>query len=60
LAGSGDWTVGEATRTLRAGDYSRTPSQAHHAIRTTDQPVFTVYGWSGDTSYDNYRFSRSS
>ncbi len=56
LAGSGDWTVGEATRTLRPGDHSRTPSQAHHAIRTSDQPVFTVYGWSGDTSYDTYRF----
>ena len=56
LAGSGQWTVDDAFRTLCAGDYSRTPTRAHHAILTTDQPVFTVYGWSGDTSYDTYGF----
>lgn len=56
LAGSGQWTVDDSVRTLRAGDYSRTPSGAHHAIVTTAQPVFTVYGWSGDTSYDTYGF----
>ncbi len=56
LAGSGRWTVDETDRTLGAGDWSRTPSGAHHAILTTDQPVFAVYGWSGDTSYDSYDF----
>lgn len=56
LAGSGQWTVGDTVRTLSAGDYSRTPTRAHHAILTTDQPVFTIYGWSGDTSYDSYGF----
>ena len=57
LAGSGDWTVGDTTRTLMAGDFSRTPSRAHHAIVTHDQPVFTVWGWSGDdTSFDSYRY----
>ncbi|MGB1504603.1 MAG: dimethylsulfonioproprionate lyase family protein [Acidimicrobiales bacterium] len=57
LAGSGDWTIGDTTRTLTAGDYSRTPSRAHHAIITRDRPVFTVWGWSGDdTTFDSYRF----
>lgn len=56
LAGSGEWTVNGVSRTLGAGDHSRTPTRAHHSILTTDQPAFTIYGWSGDTSYDSYGF----
>ena len=56
LAGSGEWTIDSTNRTLGAGEYGRTPSRSHHAIVTRDEPVFTVYGWSGDTSYHSYGF----
>ncbi len=56
LAGSAVWTVdGEITRSS-AGSYIRTPSQAVHRIITDDEPVLTVWGWSGDTSFDSYGY----
>lgn len=56
LAGSAVWTVGDETTRSSAGSYIRTPSQAVHRIITDDEPVLTVWGWSGDTSFDSYGY----
>ena len=48
LAGSAAWTVGDEITRSSAGSYIRTPSQAVHRIITDDEPVLTVWGWSGD------------
>ena len=56
LAGSAAWTVGDETTCSSAGSYIRTPSQAVHRIITDDEPVLTVWGWSGDTSFDSYGY----
>ena len=53
LAGSAVWTVGDETTRSSAGSYIQTPSQAVHRIITDDEPVLTVWGWSGDTSFDS-------
>jgi hypothetical protein len=50
------WTVGDETTRSSAGSYIRTPSQAVHRIITDDEPVLTVWGWSGDTSFDSYGY----
>ena len=56
LAGSAVWTVDDETTRSAAGSYIRTPSQAVHRIITDDEPVLTVWGWSGDTSFDSYGY----
>ena len=56
LAGSAVWTVDDETTRSSAGSYIRTPSQAVHRIITDDEPVLTVWGWSGDTSFDSYGY----
>lgn len=56
LAGSAVWTVGDETTRSSAGSYIQTPSQAVHRIITDDEPVLTVWGWSGDTSFDSYGY----
>ena len=56
LAGSAVWTVDDEITRSSAGSYIRTPSQAVHRIITDDEPVLTVWGWSGDTSFDSYGY----
>ncbi len=56
LAGSGEWTIDGVTKRNGPGDYSRTPSLAHHRIVTGDTPMLAMWGWSGDTSFDSYAY----
>lgn len=57
LAGSATWTVDGASNNLGPGAFSLTPSGAHHAIVTGEEPMVALWGWRGeDTSFASYGY----
>lgn len=57
LAGHGDWSLDRGPYEEKtAGDVIDIPSMTIHAMRTAAEPVLTLFSWTGDVSFDNYRF----
>lgn len=57
LAGSATWTVDGISNNLGPGAFSLTPSGAHHAIVTGEEPMLALWGWRGeDTSFASYGY----
>lgn len=57
LAGEADWAKADSGfATLRTGARAYHPSMMRHATRTNDYAFMSFYIWSGDISFDRYRY----
>jgi quercetin dioxygenase-like cupin family protein len=50
VSGCALWTAGDATTERRPGDFILHPSGIPHAMTTADQPLLTIYTWTGDVT----------
>ncbi len=48
VSGRALWTAGESVATRRAGDFILHPSGIPHAMATAEEPLLTIYTWTGD------------
>lgn len=48
IAGSAEWQTPQSARILPPGSTILHPSNLPHAMRTYNQPLLALYGWSGD------------
>ncbi len=56
LAGTAEWELGRGWRRYSAGEVVEVPSGVGHAIRTANGSMACLYVWTGDVSFDDYRF----
>jgi quercetin dioxygenase-like cupin family protein len=50
VSGRASWTAGEVETELRPGDFILHPSGISHAMATAEEPLLTIYTWTGDVS----------
>ncbi len=60
VAGRGEWAMDEGEfRVWPLNEVVPIVSMRPHAIRTGDEPLLTLYTWTGDISFDRYRYTQS-
>ncbi len=58
LAGAGEWSLGSAGFAAKApGDLVEVPSMTPHALRTGPRALLMLWSWTGDITFDRYRFT---
>jgi quercetin dioxygenase-like cupin family protein len=48
ISGHALWTAGDTVEPRRAGDFILHPSGVPHAMATAEEPLLTIYTWTGD------------
>ena len=50
ISGHARWTAGDRIEDQRAGDFILHPSSIRHAMTTADEPLLTIYTWTGNVT----------
>jgi quercetin dioxygenase-like cupin family protein len=50
ISGRALWTAGETVEQRRAADFILHPSGIPHAMKTAEEPLLTIYTWTGDVT----------
>jgi quercetin dioxygenase-like cupin family protein len=50
ISGRALWTAGDAVAVRRPGDFILHPSGISHAMTTAEEPLLTIYTWTGDVT----------
>jgi quercetin dioxygenase-like cupin family protein len=50
ISGRARWTAGGTVEDRRPGDFILHPSGIRHAMSTSEEPLLTIYTWTGDVA----------